>query len=146
MKYFIAALFCSAIVFYGCTKAKNDSAKSILTSHNWYLVKDLQDTTGVSDTINRQIPVCASDDYITFDNAGGALVHSGEVKCDTSEKDTYTMNYDATSKVINMYNFDGIPGNNYVWNVVTLNNTVLEVTYLGNEAKRIFYHRTYIAK
>lgn len=120
----------SSIIIAACSKDDNNtpqSAEAILTTNRWQLTAATATIPGSTITFNAYdtIPACIKDNFYIFASGGTVTIDEGASKCDESDPQTTTGNWQLLNNNTQLKTIDPITGGNTVANVVKLSSSSL---------------------
>jgi hypothetical protein len=119
-------LFLPAILLFFIACKKNNTAqpspRSLLMSHKWYYQKFSRDGSIIP------FNYCDTNNYLLFFDGGKGGIGNDETACygKTGILTPFSYTFNTDSNIIHIMSDSG---NNYTWQVVTLNTTTLEVLF-----------------
>ena len=130
----------ASIVTAACSKDDNNSpqnAEAILTTNRWQLTAATITIPGSSLSVNvyDSVPACARDNFYSFAAGGTVTIDEGASKCDPSDAQTTTGNWQLLNSNTQIKTVDPLTGESTTANIVTLSSSKLVLqdtaTYSG---------------
>jgi hypothetical protein len=120
---FVPLCFC-AMILGGCKKSSPITNTTLITKDKWKF--SAAAVAGVGDVTN-QIPVCYRDNITTFFSDGSGTIDEGGNVCSPPTTGIFSWSFQSNETILSMTN-NLIPGGTGTFNIVTLNETTLELS------------------
>lgn len=120
----------SSIIIAACSKDDNNtpqSAEAMLTTNRWQLTAATATIPGSTITFDAYdtIPACIKDNFYTFAAGGSATVDEGASKCDPSDPQTTTGNWQLLNNNTQIKTIDPVTGQSTTLGIVALTSSKL---------------------
>jgi len=120
----------ASIVAAACSKDNNNtpqSAEAMLTTNRWQLTGATVTIPGSTIAVNAYdtIPACVKDNFYIFASGGSVTIDEGASKCDPSDAQTTTGNWQLLNNNTQIKTIDPVTGQSTTAAVVTLTSSKL---------------------
>jgi len=126
----------ACIVVAACSKNDNSqqNAEAILTTNRWQLTAATVTIPGSSLSVNvyDSLPTCVKDNFYVFAKGGTVTVDEGASKCDESDPQTYSGNWQLLNSNTPLKTIDPITGQSTTAGIINISSSQIVLQDTAN--------------